>query len=146
MRICDWSSDVCSSDLTPVTIAATYEMTPGRYPELGPFDMFREVLKGSFGAWNIGPRDVDGLLTSPAGQASGATDVYAHDKLVAELGIRPTFAETINLGGATFAAMVHRATMAIRDGRANAVLCIGAGKFMKPGVGGAEMMARMLSE
>lgn len=130
----------------PVTIAATHEMAPGRYPELGPFDMFREVLKGAFGEWGIGPQDVDGLLTSPAGQSSGATDVYVHDKLVAELGIRPTFAETINLGGATFAAMVHRAGMAIRDGRANAVLCIGAGKFMKPGVGGAEMMARMISE
>jgi acetyl-CoA acetyltransferase len=121
-------------------------MPPGRYPDLGPFDMFREVLRGAFAEWKIRPQLVDGLLTSPAGQSAGQTDVYVHDKLISELGIRPTFAETINLGGATFAAMVHRASLAIQDGRANAVLCIGAGKFMKPGVGGAEMMARMISE
>jgi acetyl-CoA acetyltransferase len=118
---------------TSVTIAATHEMPPGRYPDLGPFDMFREVLRGAFAEWKIGPQLVDGLLTSPAGQSAGQTDVYVHDKLISELGIRPTFAETVNLGGATFAAMVHRASMAIQDGRANAVLCIGAGKFMKPG-------------
>ena len=129
-----------------VTIAATHEMRPGRYPDLDPFEMFREVLKGAMASWGIGPRKIDGLLTSPAGQAAGATDTYVHDKLISELGVHLTFAETMCLGGATFAAMVNRAEMAIRYGLASAVLCIGAGKFMKPTAGGAEMMARMISE
>ncbi|MBB4641450.1 hypothetical protein [Rhizorhapis suberifaciens] len=59
-----------------VAIAATYELVPGRYPDLDPFDMFRAVLKGALGSWGIGPRDIDGLLTSPAGQSAGATDTY----------------------------------------------------------------------
>lgn len=129
-----------------VAIAATYEMVPGRYPELDPFDMFRAVLKGALGSWGIGPKDVDGLLTSPAGQAAGSTDTYVHDKLVSELAIYPRFAETMCLGGATFVAMINRAQLAIEAGQAKAVLCIGAGKFMKPGDGGAEMMARVISE
>jgi len=130
----------------PITIAAAYEVPPGRYPDLDSLGMMRELLKGVMRNWPIGPKDVDGLLTSPAGGSSGGIDIYIHDKLISELGIRPTFAETVNLGGATFAAMVHRAAMAIRDGRANAVLCMGAGKFMKPSAGGGEMMARMISD
>lgn len=129
-----------------VAIAASYEMKPGRYPELDPFDMFREVLTGAIDSWGIGPGDVDGLLTAPAGQSAGATDTYVHDKLVSELAIHPRFAETMCLGGASYAAMVNRAQLAIENGQAKAVLCIGAGKFMKPSAGGAEMMARMISE
>lgn len=129
-----------------VTISAIYEMKPGRYPDLGPHEIFHAVLNGAISEWQIRPQDIDGLLTSPGGQASGATDAYIHERLIAELGIKPTFAETISSGGATFALMVHRASMAITSGQANAVLCIGAGKFMKPGAGGAEMMARTISE
>lgn len=129
-----------------VAIAATYELVPGRYPDLDSFEMFRAVLKGALGSWGIGPRDIDGVLTSPAGQAAGETDPNVHEKLVSELAIHPTFAETICLGGATFTAMVNRAQLAIESGQATAVLCIGAGKFMKPSAGGAEMMARLISE
>src|SRR5690348_2824666 len=100
-------------------------MRPGRYPELGAFDVFRELLRGAIREWEITPKIVDGLLTTPAGQAQGQTDAYVHDKLIAELGIRPKFAETICLGGASFGAMVNRAMNAIREGRANVVLCLG---------------------
>jgi acetyl-CoA acetyltransferase len=60
--------------------------------------------------------------------------------------LRPSFAETICLGGASFGAMVNRAMNAIREGRANAVLCVGAGKFLKPTEGSAEMLARVVAE
>ena len=89
----------------PITIAAAYEVPPGRYPDLDSLGMMRELLKGVMRNWPVGPKDVDGLLTSPAGGSAGGIDIYIHDKLISELGIRPTFAETINLGGATFAAM-----------------------------------------
>ena len=42
--------------------------------------------------------------------------------------------------------MVLRAAAAIRDGQANAVLCAGAGKFVKQGAGGGERLARVSSE
>jgi acetyl-CoA acetyltransferase len=66
--------------------------------------------------------------------------------LISELGLRPTFAETINLGGATYLAMVERAAAAIRDGRASTVLCVSAGKFMKPSAGGGALMAGAVSD
>ena len=128
-----------------VTIAAAYEMPPGRYPELSTEDLFRTVLKGALSSWPIKPQDIDGLLTHPSGTIAGY-DIYFHDKLVSELGIRPSFVETLNIGGATYPAMVNRAVSAIVTGRANAVLCIGAGKFTKLNKGGGEMMARALGD
>jgi acetyl-CoA acetyltransferase len=130
----------------PITIAGAYELPPGRYADLDSLGMFREVLKGAMRSWPVGPKDVDGLLTCPSGGSSGGIDIYIHDKLVSELGIRPTFVETVNIGGATFLAMVQRAAMAIRAGRANAVLCVSGGKFLKPSAGGGEMMAQIISD
>jgi acetyl-CoA acetyltransferase len=121
-------------------------MKPGRYPDLDSHGIFHFVLNGALSKWPIRPRDIDGLLTAPGGQASGATDANIHERLIAELGIQPQFAETISSGGATFALMVQRASMAIASGQANSVLCVGAGKFLKPGAGGAELMARAISE
>jgi acetyl-CoA acetyltransferase len=128
-----------------VTIAAAYEMPPGRYQELSTEDLFRRVLKGALSSWPIKPQDVDGLLTHPSGTIAGY-DIYFHDRLVSELGIRPNFLETLNIGGATYPAMVNRAASAIRTGRANAVLCIGAGRFTKLAAGGGDMMARAIGD
>jgi acetyl-CoA acetyltransferase len=128
-----------------VAIACAFEMPPGRYPELGTEDLFRTVLRGALSSWPIKPQDVDGLLTHPSGTVAG-WDIYFHDTLISELGIRPNFVETLNLGGATYPAMVNRAASAIRTGRASAVLCIGAGTFTKLRAGGGEMMARVLGD
>lgn len=125
----------------PITIAAAYELAPGRFHDCDAMAIFRKVAKGLMAEWPVGPRDIDGLLTSPCDG-----DTYIHDKLISELGIHPTFAETINLGGATYTSMVHRAATAIRAGRASAVLCISAGKFTKPSDGGGEVAARMISD
>lgn len=128
-----------------VAIAAAFELPPGRYPESDCVDLFRHVLRGLMATCPVRPQDIDGLLTCPSGGVAGF-DPYVHEKLISELGIRPAIAEVINLGGATFAAMVNRAANAIREGLASAVICIGAGKFMKPSAGGAELMARVTSD
>lgn len=126
-------------------IAGAYEMTPGRFG-VESLALFRDVLRGALAQWPIRPQDIDGVLTHPCGTANAA-DIYFHDRLISELNIRPTFVETMNLGGCTYPAMVNRASMAVREGRASAVLCLGAGFFMKPGKGGGggEMMARQIS-
>lgn len=129
----------------PVAIAAAFELPPGRFRDLDPLDIYRAALKGLMASCPIRPAEMDGLLTAPSGGVGGF-DPYVHERLVSELGIRPLFAETLNLGGATYVAMVDRAAMAIRAGRASAVICIGAGKFMKPSAGGAERMARLISD
>lgn len=127
-----------------IAIACAYELTPGRYPT-DDVGLFREVLKGALRSWPIRPGDVDGVLTHPSGGIAGY-DPYIHDRLVSELGLTPAFVETLNLGGATYLAMVDRAASAIRAGRANTVLCVGAGKFMKPSAGGGALMANAVSD
>lgn len=132
--------------MTDIAVAASYELKPARYPDKSGHDLLRDIIKGALKSWPVGPKDIDGLLVSPSGQAGGGgIDAYIHDKIISELAIQPTFAETINAGGATFAMMVNRAAMAIADGRANAVLCISSGKFLKISQGGGEA-AKMISE
>lgn len=128
-----------------VAIAAAYELAPGRFPELTTEDLFRKVIKGALSAWDIKPSDIDGLMTHPSGTIAGY-DIYFHDRLITELGLKAKFVETLNLGGATYPAMVNRAANVIRAGRCKAVLCIGAGKFTKLSAGGGEMMARAISD
>lgn len=128
-----------------VAIAGAFELPPGRYPESDTLDLFRRTLKGLMASLPIGPQDIDGFLTCPSGGVAGF-DPYVHEALISELGIQVAFAETMNLGGATYVAMVDRAAQAIVQGRANAVICVSAGKFMKPSEGGAELMARVTSD
>lgn len=129
-----------------VAIAASYEVPPARFPDVSPHNLYRQVAIAALRDWGLRPSDVNGLLAVPSGQGVGAIDIYTHEKLGAELGLMPGFAETLNAGGASFAIMVGRAASAIRDGLADCVLCIGTGKFTKPTSGGAEVMARMISE
>jgi len=128
-----------------VTIAGAFEVPPRRYREHTSFDLFRMILKGALAEWNVRPREIDGLLTTTGGDVTGH-DTYIHGRLISELGIKPALAETMNLGGASHQAMVNRAAMAIREGRANAVICISAGKMMRPGLGAAEIMVRAICD
>lgn len=128
-----------------IAIAGAFELPARRYPDLDTTALFRAVLKGAMQSWPVRPQDIDGLLTSPGGGIWGP-DTYIHDRLVSETGIRPKFLETLNMGGATFLSMVDRAGMAIRAGRASAVLCISAGKMMKPRDGAGTLMATSVSD
>ncbi len=129
-----------------IAIAATYEMNPGRYPELTPMDMYHHVLAGALSQWSIKPQDIDGLFATPAGMTMGEADIATHEKLAEALGIQPLISETLYAGGASFSIMVQRAAAVINSGLAQTILCLGAGKFMKVGTGGAEVQARVASE
>lgn len=131
---------------TPVAIAGSYELPPARFPDISPYNLYRKVAIEALRSWGLRPSDVNGLLAVPSGQGVGAIDIYTHEKLGADLGLVTSFSETLNAGGASFGIMVGRAASAIRDGLADCVLCIGTGKFTKPTDGGAEVMARMISE
>lgn len=127
-------------------IAAVEELPPGRYPEYDGAGMQELVLRQFLDNVSLGPDDVDGLLTCPAGMATGlGADIFVHERINDALGIHPRFSETVNVGGATYTVMLTRAALAIGAGLANAVLCVGAGKFPKVGQGGADAMARMIS-
>lgn len=112
-------------------IAAVFEMTPGRYPEHTALDLYRDVLSQALAGWGVRPAQLDGLLIPPADMAADRPDVLMHERFIDELGIRSVLSETMFAGGASYALMVQRAALAIADGRAEAVLCAGAGKFPK---------------
>ncbi|MBI2703510.1 MAG: thiolase family protein [Mycobacterium sp.] len=127
-------------------IAAVAELPPGRYPDKDASAMHELVLHRFLKDVRLEPTDVDGLLVSPAGMATGTgADIFVHERLTDALGIRPRFSETVNVGGATYTIMLTRAALAIGAGLADAVLCVGAGKFPKVGKGGGDAMARMIS-
>lgn len=125
-------------------IAAVSELKPGRYPECSDRDLYHRVLAQFLREWSVSPRDIDGLLVSPAGMAAGvSSNIFIHEHLAEDLGLTPVFAETINAGGATHGLMVQRAALAVAAGRAHGVLCVAAGTFPKVRDGGAEANARM---
>ncbi len=127
-------------------IAAAQEIPPGRYPEYDRLSIQEYVLAEFLRAWPVPPEVVDGLLVCPAGMADGAgTDVFVHERLTDALGLTPRFAETLNVGGASYSVMVARAATAIGAGLADAVLCVGAGKFPAVAAGGGDAMARITS-
>ena len=130
-----------------VAIAAAYEMRPGRYPQYDKLAIQEAVVAEFLRACPTPLRDiVDGLLVSPAGMADGTTvDVFSHERLIDALGFSPRFSETLNAGGSTYCLMVARAATAIAAGQADAVLCVGAGKFPVVGAGGGDAMARLTS-
>ena len=126
-------------------IAAAHEVPPGRYPEHDRLSIQEHVLAEFLRACPV-PRDVvDGLLVCPAGMADGGTDVFVHERLTDVLGLAPRLAETMNVGGATYTVMVARAATAIATGQADAVLCVGAGKFPTVRSGGGDAMAKIVS-
>lgn len=129
-----------------VAIAAVSEMKPARYPDKDGHALYIEVVRQLLAEWHLKPGDIRGLLACPAGMAGGGNaDIFVHEQLYEELGIHPLYGDTMNAGGATYGYMVQRAAVAIRQGLADSVLCIGAGKFPKVSTGGAELMARMVS-
>ncbi len=132
--------------MSAVAIAASYELPPGRYPDKSPHDMYRTIVTNALIEWQLKPGLIDGLLCTPSGVTTGHPDVIPHERLVGEFGLNATFSETLSAGGASFAIMVIRAAAAIRDGMAQAVLCVGAGKFIKQSSGGGETIARLSSE
>lgn len=125
-------------------IAAYAELKPMRYPDKTTKELFFDVLHQLFTEWAIEKEMVDGILAHPM-IGIGRADTLTHEGLLDVLGMRPSFAETISAGGATYGFMVQRAAMAIEAGVANAVLCIGAGKFPKVSTGGGDSMAKSTS-
>lgn len=67
------------------------------------------------------PGDVDGLLLSPT--FTGAPLTIA-SMVADQLGLRPSYCDVVDLGGATAAGMVWRAAAAIEAGACRSVLCV----------------------
>lgn len=126
-------------------VAAVSEVPPGRFPSHNWASLHQLVLRRALVEWELEPSLVDGLLITPGMITTSGFDLFAHERFIDELGIRPRFSVTMNLGGASYTAMVAHAARAISDGLADAVLCVAAGSFPKVGAGGGDAMATDVS-
>jgi acetyl-CoA acetyltransferase len=70
----------------------------------------------------LAPGDVDGLLV---GQQYGEIPMHVPASVAEYLGLQPSMADVVDLGGASAAGMVWRAAAAIRAGMCEVVLCVG---------------------
>ena len=72
--------------------------------------------------------EVDGICTSYLQESQ----IFVPSTIIEYLGVRANFAEMVDLGGASAAAMVWRAAAAIELGLCNAVLCVIPGTPLTP--------------
>jgi acetyl-CoA C-acetyltransferase len=68
--------------------------------------------------------DIDGLICHPM----AGVPMLVPSTIAETMGLRVTYADCVDLGGATAAGMVWRAAAAIRAGQAHAVLCVTASR------------------
>jgi len=123
-------------------IAAAVELRPGRYPGKSTQQLYRDAVTALLEEVPQARPHLDGLLTPPREMGGPHPDTFFHEKLMEELGITPRLSVMLNAGGATYGYMVQYAALAISAGMAEAVLCVGAGRFEKMSPSTAAQMVR----
>jgi len=102
-------------------VVGVAERAPQRYTgDETILELLSEVANGAIDDAGFERAQVDGLIVHPIGGLPGFVPAT-----VAEfLGLQPTFAELVDLGGATGAGMVWRAAAAIQAGMCSSCLCL----------------------
>ncbi|MGH1492657.1 MAG: thiolase family protein [Acidimicrobiales bacterium] len=110
-------------------VVGVAERPPQRYSgNATALDLFSEVATEALEDAGIARSDVDGLLVHPAGGLPGFIPATVGEYL----GLSTTFAEVVDLGGATGAGMVWRAAAAIQAGMCTTCLCLTASPRRTP--------------
>jgi acetyl-CoA acetyltransferase len=107
----------------------------GRLPERTAFDLEVEAARRAVEDAGLQPRDVDGLITDP-GPAQGILDgITPHYLALGQyLGLDPSYTASDILGGASSAAIVQRAVLAVEAGLCSVCLCVyGDSALSSPG-------------
>ncbi len=112
------------------------ELKPSKTPEgRTPLGLITEASIAALEDAGLKPADVDGIVVCPAMMQYS----MLWPSVVAEhIGLRPTYLEFVDLGGATSCGMVARAATAIANGQASTVLCVNGdtwdpkGMYLKP--------------
>ncbi|MGZ8177296.1 thiolase family protein [Williamsia sp. SKLECPSW1] len=123
-------------------IAAAVELPPGRRPDLSTHQLYRAATSALLEQVGASASRIDGLLTPPRDMGGPHPDTFFHEKLSEELGITARYAMMVNAGGASYGYMVQQASLAVAAGMAEAVICVGAGKFEKMAPDVAAQMVR----
>ncbi len=97
------------------------ELAPQRYTgDATILDLLSQVGAEAIADAGFKHADIDGLVVHPIGGLPG----FVPATVAEYLGIKPTFAELVDLGGATGAGMVWRAAAAIQAGMCTTCLCL----------------------
>lgn len=100
---------------SPVYIAGAAETPLGKVPDQSEFSMVGLAAHEALGEAGLRFRDVDALFTNYMGEEGSV-------QLGEYLGIRPRYAESSDMGGASFEFFVHHALAAIAAGRCEVAL------------------------
>ncbi|MEZ5261163.1 MAG: thiolase family protein [Acidimicrobiales bacterium] len=106
-------------------VVGVAELKPSRWTDgVTTIDLFTKVGLQAVADAGLQLSDIDGLIAHPM----AGVPMLVPSTLIESMGLRCTFAETVDLGGATGAAMVWRAAAAIAAGQCQAVLCVTASR------------------
>jgi acetyl-CoA acetyltransferase len=100
---------------TPVYMVGAAETPLGKVPDQSEFSMVALAAKEALGEAGLGFRDVDALFTNYMGEEGSV-------QLGEYLGLRPRYAESSDMGGASFEFFVHHAMAAVATGRCEVAL------------------------
>ena len=102
----------------------------GRVPGRSPLALAADAALAALADAGLRPEDIDGVLSAPA----FASPFHRFAVALSEyLGIRPTFANTLNASGATAATLINVAAAAVAGGLAETVL-VAAGDSLLSGL------------
>jgi acetyl-CoA acetyltransferase len=102
-------------------VVGVAELAPQRYTgDATILDLLSGVGVAAIADAGFDRSAVDGLIVHPIGGLPG----FVPATVAEHLGLQPTFAEVVDLGGATGAGMVWRAAAAIQAGMCSTVLCL----------------------
>jgi acetyl-CoA acetyltransferase len=115
---------------TRAAIVGIGESRVGKVADRSALQLQADAAQAALADAGLSMADIDGLLTTPVRVEhwNMPAGVVAH-----HLGIRPSFLSTVDLAGASGAAMIHQAAMAIASGQCTTVLCVAGQNLLSHG-------------
>jgi acetyl-CoA C-acetyltransferase len=104
-----------------IAVAGIYESPTRRDPNRHPFEIQAECVLGALANAGMSLSDVDGFATAAALEAEGAGP-FAVIELAEWIGLRPTYFDSTDIGGASPISQVGHAAAAIHAGMADVVV------------------------
>ena len=105
-----------------IAIAGIGELKPARRTQdVTTLELIAEVSRRAVADAGLGPHAIDGLLVGPQ---VGETPQHVPATVAEYLGLKPTMANVVDLGGASGPGMIWRAAAAIDAGMCENVLCV----------------------
>ncbi len=107
--------------LAETRIVGIGESRCGKVPDRSALQLQSDAARAALNDAGLTLKDIDGLITTPVrvepwNMPCGVVASF--------LGVQPAYLSTLDLAGASGAAMIHHAAMAVASGQCNTVLCV----------------------